>query len=371
MSRPRKTGLDYFPHDVDSSTDDKIESLEAIHGVEGYAFYFKILERVYRAGGFWRVSGTVSAAETPQIFCRKRMQWAAETWRKQWDDMLGTCLRYDLFDQDAYERTGCITSNGIQARVKEVRRKRVVSDSCEFPRDIRGVSAAETMPETGESKVNKSKEKKTKDPSSVCVAKLGNGAPPESAYTPTLIQNSVPKIDEEITIEPEAPSVRQEALKSDWLGQHIGQGIKAPLKLSQGQNLSNGGTDQTPKSSNPGIAAAENHLVDVADPRVQGSSAFVSAGRRPMKKYPELWFSPVELYDATEILRAAGLPDRHRPAVFKRAACSARTKIAAGAIAERLPAFNWVTGWALEDTLRVVKSGNDAARSEAYLERAQ
>lgn len=53
MARPIKEGLDYFPHDTDASTqDDKIETLEASYGNDGYATYFKLLERIYRNGGF-------------------------------------------------------------------------------------------------------------------------------------------------------------------------------------------------------------------------------------------------------------------------------------------------------------------------------
>lgn len=57
MARPRKVGLDYFSHDTDTSTDDKIEAIEVKHGPTGYALYFKCLERIYRAGGPIDITG--------------------------------------------------------------------------------------------------------------------------------------------------------------------------------------------------------------------------------------------------------------------------------------------------------------------------
>ncbi len=48
MARPHKKGLDYFPHDTDAVNDEKIEALRALYGNDGYAFYFILLERIYR-----------------------------------------------------------------------------------------------------------------------------------------------------------------------------------------------------------------------------------------------------------------------------------------------------------------------------------
>ena len=48
MARPIKTGLSYFPHDVDALSDEKIQSLKVLYRNDGYAFYFIILERIYR-----------------------------------------------------------------------------------------------------------------------------------------------------------------------------------------------------------------------------------------------------------------------------------------------------------------------------------
>ena len=68
MARPPKGGMDYFPHDTDASNDEKIEALRVLHGNDGYAFYFILLERIYRTN---EAELNVSDAETIQILSRK------------------------------------------------------------------------------------------------------------------------------------------------------------------------------------------------------------------------------------------------------------------------------------------------------------
>ena len=53
MARQPKQGLDYFPLDV--HTDDKIELLEAEHGLTGFAIYVKLLQKIYSEGYFYKI----------------------------------------------------------------------------------------------------------------------------------------------------------------------------------------------------------------------------------------------------------------------------------------------------------------------------
>ena len=64
MARPPKEGLDYFPHDTDAVNDEKIEALRALYGNDGYAFFFILLERIYRSPQLeLPISSPVSASE--------------------------------------------------------------------------------------------------------------------------------------------------------------------------------------------------------------------------------------------------------------------------------------------------------------------
>jgi len=163
MARPRKEGLDYFPHDVYASIDEKLEAFEALYGFEAYAFYFKVLERVYSAGGYW----DVSASETLQIFGRNRMHYPAETALSRCEELLGAAVRFSLFDKKLHIARKIITSEGVLKRVYEVEKRRLKSRTPEFhPHNGRvsdPVSAAETPQECLKGKERKGKERKEKE----------------------------------------------------------------------------------------------------------------------------------------------------------------------------------------------------------------
>lgn len=155
MARPLKEGLDYFPHDTDAANDEKLEALRAIYGNDGYAFYFILLERIYRTPDF---ELDISDAETIQIFARK----VAVT-PERFKQMLATALKWGCFDQQAYEERHVLTSNGIKKRASVVVKKREEMRS-KYQKDKLRISEAEThqetQPETPQSKVKESKENK-------------------------------------------------------------------------------------------------------------------------------------------------------------------------------------------------------------------
>lgn len=138
MARPLKEGLDYFPHDTDAFNDEKIEALRFKHDAMGYMFYFFHLERIYRASNAELI---VSDAETKQIFARK-----LSITEQEYDNILKTCLKYNCFDAEKYEKYGVLTSNGIQKRVATVVDKRNKMRHLYQEK----VSDAETPPETNQ-----------------------------------------------------------------------------------------------------------------------------------------------------------------------------------------------------------------------------
>ena len=52
MARKAKEGLEYYPHDVDMYSDDKVKLLRARLGIKGYAVYTLLLAKIYRTNGF-------------------------------------------------------------------------------------------------------------------------------------------------------------------------------------------------------------------------------------------------------------------------------------------------------------------------------
>lgn len=118
MSRPIKTGLDYFPHDTNAVGDDKLQSLMALCGPEGYAFYFILLERIYqRENGSYPVGKLIEKAGISRVIGITVARF---------EEILQRALEVGCFDPAVYESTGCLTSAGIQSRlfhVNELRRK--------------------------------------------------------------------------------------------------------------------------------------------------------------------------------------------------------------------------------------------------------
>jgi len=116
VARPQKDGMDYFPHDTDATNDEKIELLRALYGNDGYAFYFILLERIYRTPDF---ELDMFEPETILILSTK-----VNVTQERFMEILKTALRYDCFDEVAYESKRVLTSNGIKKRASVVIEKR-------------------------------------------------------------------------------------------------------------------------------------------------------------------------------------------------------------------------------------------------------
>lgn len=112
MARPRKKGMAYFPHDCDASNDDKIEALRAIHGNDGYAFYFILLERVFSKEN----PGINIGLPAIKLALIKKVGVTPE----KFDAILETALDVGAFDKEIYSESSILTSNGVKQRFKIV-----------------------------------------------------------------------------------------------------------------------------------------------------------------------------------------------------------------------------------------------------------
>lgn len=107
MARPRKTGLDYFQHDTTAVNDEKIEAMRALYGNNGYAFYFILLERIYRNDGMLSLQNPAIAAA---------VQRSVVDDPKLFEQMLTTAFQIELFDYEKYQEEKILTSEAIQRR---------------------------------------------------------------------------------------------------------------------------------------------------------------------------------------------------------------------------------------------------------------
>jgi hypothetical protein len=117
VARKNKIGLSYFPHDVDLSTDEKIQVLQADYGLIGYAIYIKLLERIYRQGYFINFDD-----RKLKIFAMNNNIEVEKCF-----NILDVCLNEGLFNKTKYNKYKILTSQGIQERYFEsiTRRKEV------------------------------------------------------------------------------------------------------------------------------------------------------------------------------------------------------------------------------------------------------
>jgi hypothetical protein len=112
MGRPRKEGMDYFPHDVDASQDEKIEAMRTMFGNDGYAFYFIALERIYRSG-----LGELDVSNRLFTLTLANKVMVSEEILNQ---MIEASTDFGLFDKDEYIARKVLTSNGIQKRSVQI-----------------------------------------------------------------------------------------------------------------------------------------------------------------------------------------------------------------------------------------------------------
>jgi uncharacterized phage protein (TIGR02220 family) len=149
MARPRKVGLDYFSHDTDVSTDDKIEAMEVKYGPTGYALYFKCLERIYRNGGPISIQG---------VF-RPIMSSKLKITEAELEGMIQFAIQIELL---VIEQDGSLMSEGARKRLKFIEKGRE-TDRNRVPGNNPDSFPPDNSPKRGESKGKEIKGKETKE----------------------------------------------------------------------------------------------------------------------------------------------------------------------------------------------------------------
>lgn len=179
MARPKKIGLEYFP--LDCQMDDKVEMLEAEHGLVGFAVYLKLLQHIYQ---------TENAELDMSIVFRwktlgKQLEMTVETLQAHVETMFAV----GLFDRQAFTDRQVLTSNGIQKRRVKVaglrekdRSRKADGDSVDSPE----FSAGKPTENEGKGK-GKGKGKTTNVVQKETLTETGEGAEKKiAAQTPAF-----------------------------------------------------------------------------------------------------------------------------------------------------------------------------------------
>lgn len=177
MGRPRKTGIDYFPFDVDFFSDKKIKILKSRFGVDGISIYLYLLCEIYRNGYY------IEFDDDYMYIIADDLGMSGEKVKQ----VLAYLLERSLLTSILLLPVTVITSHGIQCRFQEAVKGRAAKSGVEVDKRIWLLNEQETLPfikytqnsdfsennesfseenpskseiyATKESKVNKSKEK--------------------------------------------------------------------------------------------------------------------------------------------------------------------------------------------------------------------
>lgn len=119
MARPNKTGLDYFPFDVDFFADEKIAAISGEFGIKGELTVVKLLCAVYRNGYFilWN-----------EPLKYKLLRDLPGVSPELIDQIVNRLVRWGFFDEGLFDSVKVLTSRGIQKRYFSITRRRSMVD---------------------------------------------------------------------------------------------------------------------------------------------------------------------------------------------------------------------------------------------------
>jgi DNA replication protein DnaD len=106
LARPKREGLEYFPLDVNAGLDDEIELVEAEYGLEGFAIFIKLLQKIYKSNYY------IMWTEKEKLQFSKRVNVDIN----RVNVIIMSCLKWGLFNQMLYDSYNILTSRGIQKR---------------------------------------------------------------------------------------------------------------------------------------------------------------------------------------------------------------------------------------------------------------
>lgn len=120
--RTTKTGLDYFPLDLDFFDDLKIKSVSSRWGVLGEIVALKLLVLIYRNGYFlpWSEDNLILFLSTLNV---STLRYNADI-KEVVTDIINELVRKEFFDANIYHRYSILTSRGIQKRYFEAIKRR-------------------------------------------------------------------------------------------------------------------------------------------------------------------------------------------------------------------------------------------------------
>lgn len=117
------------------------------------------------------------------------------------------------------------------------------------------------------------------------------------------------------------------------------------------------------------LKIAYSHLEKPEGQHWTRTNAFIGIGRRPMKKYPEIFISPTELKRVFETYESSGLPKSKWKNAFLLAESRIKTKVANERILPHsIDVYSWLTNFILTDLLGQVPKEVSTKNSIKFME---
>ena len=159
MGRNKKTGLNYFPFDIDTFQDIKIRKLIKYQGGKAVTIYASLLCLIYKSGYYMRWD-----EELPFIISEQTGFEEAYI-----QEVIKSCMVLGLLSKDLFDKEQILTSKGIQERYrdicKQMKRKCDFSEFSLISSEENGISSEKTGISSEEKPINpeESTQKKKKE----------------------------------------------------------------------------------------------------------------------------------------------------------------------------------------------------------------
>lgn len=140
---------------MDVEMDDKVELIEAKHGITGFGILVKLYQRIYKEGYFLKWN-----EETMLLFSKR-----VNVDINKVNDVINDCLRYQIFNEKLHKSYQILTSPGIQKRYLQAidRRKDIELIKNYIIVDINGLNVNINWINVGNNTQSKVKESKVKE----------------------------------------------------------------------------------------------------------------------------------------------------------------------------------------------------------------
>ena len=146
MGRNRKTGLDYFPFDIDTFQDIKIRKLIKYQSGKAVTVYSLLLCLIYKSGYYMRWD-----EELPFIISEQTGFEEAYI-----QEVIKSCIVLGLFSKELFDKERVFTSKGIQERYRDICKQ--INRKCDFVEF--SLISSEEKPISSEEKPISSEEKR-------------------------------------------------------------------------------------------------------------------------------------------------------------------------------------------------------------------